>query len=155
VKYVTLQGKRVKLTIWDTAGQERFRTLTSSYYRGAHGVVFVYDVTRKETFESLGDIWMQEVDMYSTIDDAVKLVVANKVDKDSEREVSRDQGAAFARKHGTLFVETSAKANTAVSQAFEELVAKILDTPSLLQDAGGTRLHVGSTSTTTSSSCCG
>ena len=93
--------------------------------------------------------------MYSTIEDAVKLVVANKVDKDSEREVSRDQGAAFARKHGTLFVETSAKANTAVSQAFEELVAKILDTPSLLQDAGGTRLHVGSTSATTSSSCCG
>lgn len=156
IKYVTVGGKRVKLTIWDTAGQERFRTLTSSYYRGAHGVIFVYDVTRKETFESLGDIWMQEVDMYSTIDNAVKLVVANKVDKQIEREVARDQGSAFARQHGTLFVETSAKANTAVNQAFEELVAKILETPSLLQDAGGSRLHVGSTNTRTGgSSCCG
>lgn len=94
--------------------------------------------------------------MYSTIDNAVKLVVANKVDKQIEREVARDQGSAFARQHGTLFVETSAKANTAVNQAFEELVAKILETPSLLQDAGGSRLHVGSTNTRTGgSSCCG
>ena len=93
--------------------------------------------------------------MYSTIDNAVKLVVANKVDKDAQREVAREQGAAFARKHGTLFVETSAKANTAVSQAFEELVVKIMETPSLLEDAGSSRLHVGSTNTSGGSSCCG
>lgn len=93
--------------------------------------------------------------MFSTIDNAVKLVVANKVDKATEREVAREQGAAFARQHGTLFVETSAKANTAVSQAFEELVAKIMETPSLLQSAGGARLHVGSTNTSGNvSSCC-
>ena len=176
LKFVTVADKRLKLTIWDTAGQERFRTLTSSYYRGAQGIVFgaarfaslrsrsnvallsrslversfwwwsavqsavskdgaglslslnadtlpcmallrsagssaflaqrccsvhsacampavqqddgdlacpcaAYDVTRRETFESIADIWMREVDMYSTVDNAVKMVVANKVDK--------------------------------------------------------------------------
>ncbi|GAB4822438.1 hypothetical protein N2152v2_009484 [Parachlorella kessleri] len=131
-KIVELQGKQIKLTVWDTAGQERFRTLTSSYYRGAQGIIFVYDVTRRETFESLGDIWMREVDMYSTVEDAVKMVVANKTDLADAREVSKDDGTQFARTHGCLFVETSAKINEAVDQAFEELVLKILDTPSLL-----------------------
>ena len=80
VKYVTLAGRRVKLTVWDTAGQERFRTLTSSYYRGAQGIVFAYDVTRRDTFENVERIWMKEVELYSNVEDAVKMVVANKVD---------------------------------------------------------------------------
>lgn len=141
LKFVNLQNKRLKLTVWDTAGQERFRTLTSSYYRGAQGIVYAYDVTRRETFESLDEIWMREVDMYSTIEDAVKMVVANKLDKESEREVSREEGQAFARQHGCLFVETSAKTNLAVAQAFEELVLKILDTPNLLDQAPGAKLQ--------------
>jgi Ras-related protein Rab-18 len=132
-KVIQLNNKKVKLTIWDTAGQERFRTLTSSYYRGAQGIIFVYDVSRRETFESLTDIWMKEVDMYSTIDDCAKMVVANKTDLPAElREVTREEGARLARQHGCLFVETSAKGNVAVQQAFDELVLRILDTPSLL-----------------------
>jgi Ras-related protein Rab-18 len=154
-KYVTQQGKRLKLTIWDTAGQERFRTLTSSYYRGAHAVIFVYDVTRRETFDSLGEIWMQEVDMYSTIENAIKMVVANKVDRDTDREVTTEEGQNFARSHGSLFVETSAKADVAVTQAFEELVLKVLETPHLLTDAGNSRLHVGAGIQQPSSGCCG
>jgi small GTP-binding protein len=63
VKHIDMNGKRVKLTIWDTAGQERFRTLTSSYYRGAHGVVLVYDVTRTDSFENL-EQWLKEVQLY-------------------------------------------------------------------------------------------
>ena len=63
VKHLDMSGRRVKLTIWDTAGQERFRTLTSSYYRGAHGVVLVYDVTRTDSFENL-EQWLKEVQLY-------------------------------------------------------------------------------------------
>lgn len=63
VKHLDMSGRRVKLTIWDTAGQERFRTLTSSYYRGAHGVVLVYDVTRTDSFENL-EQWLKEVELY-------------------------------------------------------------------------------------------
>lgn len=74
--------KRVKVTIWDTAGQERFRTLTSSYYRGAQGIILVYDVTRKETFDSL-NMWLQEVEQFSMGGgkEVVKLLVGNKVDQ--------------------------------------------------------------------------
>lgn len=153
LKFVTVKNKRLKLTVWDTAGQERFRTLTSSYYRGAQGIIYAYDVTRRETFESLDDIWMREVDMYSTVEDSVKMVVANKLDKESQRQVSREQGQEFARQHGCLFVETSAKTNLAVSQAFEELVLKILDTPSLLDQAPGTKLQA-SKEKPYSSGCC-
>jgi len=155
IKYVTLNGQKLKLTIWDTAGQERFRTLTSSYYRGAQGIIFVYDVTRRETFESLANVWLNEVEMYSTIEDAVKMVVANKVDVDSEREVSKEEGAAFARQHGCLFAETSAKANVAVQQAFEELVQKVLDTPGLQANGlGGLKIGASGAGQQQPSSCC-
>ena len=79
---------------------------------------------------------MREVDIYSNVDDAVKMVVANKVDLEAERAVSADEGHAFARDNGCLYVETSAKAGTAVAQAFEELVQKILETPALLDGFG-------------------
>lgn len=80
IKFLNVNSERLKLTIWDTAGQERFRTLTSSYYRGAHGIIFVYDVTRRATFENLASIWLGEVEMYSTIENAVKMVIGNKLD---------------------------------------------------------------------------
>mmetsp|Transcript_13228 Transcript_13228/g.23574 ORF Transcript_13228/g.23574 Transcript_13228/m.23574 type:complete len:199 (+) Transcript_13228:220-816(+) len=153
VKYMTVEDKRIKLTIWDTAGQERFRTLTSSYYRGAHGIVLVYDVSNRRSFENLKEIWMKEVDMYSTIDFAAKMVVANKIDLASERTVSTEEGARFAKENGCLFVETSAKADTAVGQAFQELILKILETPELIQEqrAG---LKLGSSSGAASGCSC-
>ncbi|KAG9148697.1 hypothetical protein Leryth_013389 [Lithospermum erythrorhizon] len=136
VKFVTLGGKKLKLAIWDTAGQERFRTLTSSYYRGAQGIIMVYDVTRRDTFTNLSDIWAKEIDLYSTNQDCIKMLVGNKVDKDSDRVVSKKEGIDFAREYGCLFIECSAKTRANVEQCFEELVLKILDTPSLLADAG-------------------
>ncbi|EOA38476.1 hypothetical protein CARUB_v10010231mg [Capsella rubella] len=81
VKYLTIGEKKLKLAIWDTAGQERFRTLTSSYYRGAQGIIMVYDVTRRDTFTNLSDIWAKEIDLYSTNQDCIKMLVGNKVDK--------------------------------------------------------------------------
>ncbi|KAJ0714445.1 putative small monomeric GTPase [Helianthus annuus] len=134
IKLFTVGGKRLKLTIWDTAGQERFRTLTSSYYRGAQGIILVYDVTRRETFTNLSEIWAKEVDLYSTNQDCVKMLVGNKVDKDSERFVSREEGAALAKELGCLFLECSARTQENVHQCFEELAQKIMEVPSLLEE---------------------
>jgi small GTP-binding protein len=134
VKHVNIGGKKLKLAIWDTAGQERFRTLTSSYYRGAQGVIMVYDVTRRDTFTNLSDIWAKEIDLYSTNQDCIKMLVGNKVDKESERAVTKKEGIDFARQYGCLFIECSAKTRVNVEQCFEELVLKILDTPSLLAE---------------------
>ncbi|XP_027335187.1 ras-related protein RABC1-like [Abrus precatorius] len=134
VKYLMMDGKKLKLAIWDTAGQERFRTLTSSYYRGAQGIIMVYDVTRRETFTDLSEVWAKEIDLYSTNPECIKMLVGNKVDKDSDRAVTKKEGIDFAREYGCLFIECSAKTRVNVQQCFEELVLKILDTPSLLAE---------------------
>ncbi|WCJ34444.1 hypothetical protein M5689_015754 [Euphorbia peplus] len=134
IKQLIVDGKRLKLTIWDTAGQERFRTLTSSYYRNAQGIILVYDVTRRESFTNLSDIWAKEVDLSCTNKACVKMLVGNKVDKESERGVSQEEGLALAKEHGCLFLECSAKTRTNVEKCFEELAIKIMEVPSLLEE---------------------
>jgi len=131
VKMLEREGKRLKMTIWDTAGQERFRTLTSSYYRGAQGIIMAYDVARRETFEHL-EQWLQEVEVYTPGGgrDVVKLLVGNKVDQ--ERAVAREQAEEWARAKGMLFLECSAKTKAGIQEVFEEVVQKILDNPVLL-----------------------
>ncbi|XP_069763484.1 ras-related protein Rab-18-like [Narcine bancroftii] len=129
VKAMKFDGNNVKLAIWDTAGQERFRTLTPSYYRGAQGVILVYDVTRRDTFLKLEN-WLNELDTYSTKHGIVKMLVGNKIDKQN-REVDRNEGLRFARKHSMLFIEASAKTCDGVTCAFEEVVEKIIQTPGL------------------------
>lgn len=132
VKQITFRGKQVKLTIWDTAGQERFRTLTSTYYRGAQGIILVYDVTRRATFTDLSDAWLKEVERFSTNKDCIKMLIGNKVDlEESARVVTKKEGIAFARQHGCLFLEASAKTSINVQRCFDELLHKIMDTPGL------------------------
>lgn len=129
VKTVSIDGNKAKLAIWDTAGSERFRTLTPSYYRGAQGAILVYDVSNRQSFQKL-DQWLYELETYSTRTNIVKMLVGNKIDKDT-RAVTRDEGMKYARKHSMLFIEASAKTCDGVQCAFEELVEKILQTPGL------------------------
>ncbi|KAG2206420.1 hypothetical protein INT45_003905 [Circinella minor] len=149
-----IEGKTYKLTIWDTAGQERFRTLTSSYYRGAQGVILVYDVSSRDSFEAL-DTWWNEVNTYCSSPDVVKMIVGNKVDKESSRAVTYKEGATMARKLQTLFIECSAKTNTGVQEAFEELVTKIIETPSLWQkkEAPNNTIRVNTQNQSQASGC--
>uniref|UniRef100_A0A1B0CVF0 Putative ras-related protein rab-18a n=1 Tax=Lutzomyia longipalpis TaxID=7200 RepID=A0A1B0CVF0_LUTLO len=128
-KIVNIDGVNVKLAIWDTAGQERFRTLTPSYYRDAQGAILVYDVTKKNTFQKL-ELWLNELEIYGTRPNMAKMVVGNKIDQPN-RDLSRDDGFKFAKKHRTLFVETSAKTSEGVRSAFEEVVRKIMETDGL------------------------
>jgi len=129
VTTLSVDGNKVKLAIWDTAGQERFRTLTPSYYRGAQGVIFVYDVSNRSSYDRLQH-WLTELETYSTKSDVVKMLVANKIDRE-KREVGREEGLKFARKHCMLFIEASAKTRESVQCAFEELVEKVIQTPGL------------------------
>lgn len=122
-------GRKVKLSIWDTAGQERFRTITSSYFRGAQGIIVVYDVANRETFEALPR-WFSEIDTYVATT-VPKIIVGNKVDKENSRQVPTTEGSAFASRQSALFVEASAKTAVGVRDVFEDLVSRILETPEL------------------------
>lgn len=129
VHKMEVDGKKVKLSIWDTAGQERFRTITSSYYRGAQGIILVYDVSNRESFEALPR-WYSELETYVS-NSVVKILVGNKVDKEFSRQVSVAEAQQFATRMSSLFIETSAKTSVGVNEVFQEVVEKILDTPEL------------------------
>ncbi|KAH6926488.1 hypothetical protein HPB50_018829 [Hyalomma asiaticum] len=85
IRTIELEGKTIKLQIWDTAGQERFRTITSSYYRGAHGIIVAYDVTDQESFNNVKQ-WLQEIDRYAC-ENVNKLLVGNKCDLTTKKVV--------------------------------------------------------------------
>ena len=118
-----LDGKTIKLQIWDTAGQERFRTITSSYYRGAHGIIVVYDVTDAESFNNVKQ-WLHEIDRYAS-ENVNKLLVGNKSDLVSKRAVTFEQGKDFADSLSIEFLETSAKNATNVEKAFMTMSSQI------------------------------
>ena len=124
VKTIQLtNGKDVKLQIWDTAGQERFRTITSAYYRGAMGLIIVYDVTNRESFDHL-PYWMEEVQANANRD-PVKVMVGNKSDMIDKRIIGETQGRTYAQQRGYLFSETSAKSGKNVKELFCELAEKV------------------------------
>ena len=118
-----LEGKTIKLQIWDTAGQERFRTITSSYYRGAHGIIVVYDVTDPESFNNVKQR-LHEIDRYAC-ENVNKLLVGNKSDLESKRAVQTEQAKEFAESLGIEFLETSAKNATNVEKAFHTMASHI------------------------------
>ncbi|XVF79748.1 hypothetical protein PTKIN_Ptkin15bG0014500 [Pterospermum kingtungense] len=123
--YIESYISTIGVDFWDTAGQERFRTITSSYYRGAHGIIIVYDVTDQESFNNVKQ-WLSEIDRYAS-DNVNKLLVGNKCDLTANKVVSYEAGKALADEVGIPFLETSAKNSTNVEQAFMAMAASIKD----------------------------
>ncbi|KAL5105305.1 GTP-binding protein YPT1 [Taenia crassiceps] len=124
IRTVDLDGHHIKLQIWDTAGQERFRTMTVAYYRGAHGIIVVYDVTSEESFRNL-ELWMEEIKRHAR-SDVIKILVGNKSDLEDRRKVTYEQGTEFANLHGLHFFETSAKSASRVEEAFFSIAEQLL-----------------------------
>lgn len=155
IRTIELDGKTIKLQIWDTAGQERFRTITSSYYRGAHGIIVVYDVTDNESFNNVKQ-WLHEIDRYAC-ENVNKLLVGNKSDLTAKRVVSTEQGKEFADSLGIEFLETSAKTSTNVEQAFltmaSQIKARMKTQPNPTNNKEGVRLG-GSKPIESKSGCC-
>jgi len=118
--------KVVKLQLWDTAGQERFRTITHTYYRGAHGVMLVFDVTQRESFQNLQD-WLGDVRKFGS-PSVPLLLVGNKYDApEAERQVSDEEALGLARELDCKFIKVSAKNNVNVDEAFAALVEMCVD----------------------------
>ncbi|CAF1152925.1 unnamed protein product [Rotaria sordida] len=117
-------GKTAKLQIWDTAGQERFRSVTHTYYRGAHGIIIVFDVTSAESFDYLHR-WLNEIDLHAD-NNVKKLLVGNKSDLTSKRMIDYDKAKKFADSLNIQYVETSAKNSINIEQVFKTVVTEIV-----------------------------
>ncbi|OMJ91514.1 hypothetical protein SteCoe_5884 [Stentor coeruleus] len=147
IKTVEIEHKIFKLQIWDTAGQEKFRTITSSYYRGAHGIIVVFDVTNKDSFLNVGN-WMNEITKYAS-DNVNKLLIGNKTDLVDRRVVSTEEAKELADSLGVTYIETSAKTAIGVEESFIKMTASIKSKivsntgPSNPQVTGSTRLAGG------------
>ena len=115
-KTIDINGKSIKIQIWDTAGQEAFQAITRTYYKGAIGALLVYDITRRETFTHATK-WLDDVRTNSSKNVTV-ILIGNKKDLEDKRQVSYEEGEAFAKENGLMFLETSAKTAYNVVEAF-------------------------------------
>jgi len=146
IKPVLIFESKAKLQIWDTAGQERFRTITTAYYRGAMGIILVYDVSDEVSFQNVNN-WMRQIDQ-NAAENVNRILIGNKCDVgSSERKVTYEQGAELAEKFGISFFETSAKTNTNVDQAFEsiaqDIVSRLKENPEHYGNEGGVSINRG------------
>ncbi|GJP67541.1 hypothetical protein CLOP_g24351 [Closterium sp. NIES-67] len=116
IRTMDIDGERVKVSIWDTAGQERYRTITEAYYRNAHGILLIYDITSKSSFDNVRG-WIRSIEEHSTKGVRVTLV-GNKADMDAHRVISKEQGQQLASEFRVPFFETSAKADINVDDIF-------------------------------------
>ena len=140
------ENKIYKLQIWDTAGQDRFRSITKNYYKGAHGIILLYDVTEKKTFENVRN-WIKQI-KEEVNDNVCIILVGNKIDKFIEEKVTQEEGEEYAKSIGARFILTSAK--TEGPKKFEELVTQLLEDylkkigkikPN--EDAGNSKIKIG------------
>ena len=124
IKTFEIDSKKIKMQIWDTAGQERFKNIIASYYRGAHGILLIYDVTDKESFKNLSN-WLIEIEKNAS-KNVLKVLIGNKTDLEEKRVITYNQGKEFADSYGLKYIETSAKKNLNVNEAFETLGRELM-----------------------------
>ena len=124
IKTFDIDEKKIKMQIWDTAGQERFKNIIASYYRGAHGILLIYDVTDKDSFKNLSN-WLIEIEKNAS-KNVLKVLIGNKTDLEDKRVITYNQGKEFADTYGLKFIETCAKKNLNVTEAFETLGRELM-----------------------------
>ncbi len=127
-------GKIVKIQIWDTAGQDRFRSITKNYYKGAHGIILIYDVTSRKTFENIKN-WVSQIK--EEVSNKVTIIlVGNKIDDEPNRKVTTQEGENMAKECELDFFETSAKSGANIDSTFNELVKKTVEKYNKVDDKG-------------------
>jgi len=164
IRTIELDGKRIKLQIWDTAGQERFRTITTAYYRGAMGILLVYDVTDERSFNNIRT-WHGNIEQHAS-EGVNKILIGNKSDWVDKKVVTEEQGRELARELAVSFMETSAKANEGVEEAFftlaRDIKTRLIDNqpdaggaaPGGAASSGDNSVKVNAPGAMTASGCC-
>ena len=142
IKNINLENKLIKLQIWDTAGQDRFRAITKNYYKGAHGILLIYDVTNKKTFENVRN-WVTQIRENASAK-AIIYIVGNKIDDKEKRVVTKEEGEKMASEFDLKFFEASAKEDINIATTFEGLVKDIYTVNGNEEEGKNGKLHGGS-----------
>ena len=153
-KNLNIDNKEIKLKIWDTAGQERFRNITTQYYKGADGIVLVYDVTDDGSFEKIRD-WMAQIQANTQKDELGFVLLGNKCDMEP-RVITEEQGNKMAEELKINYFETSALNGQGINEAFEQLARDIMKIKGLGEDnkAGGVELNNNKKKKEDKNDCC-
>ena len=124
-KQIEMNERLIKMQIWDTAGHEKFRTITTSYYKSAHAIIVLYDITDETSFEHIKN-WMIDIDKFAK-QGVLKVLVGNKKDLEENRKVNKEAGESLANKYGIKFFEVSAKDNINIDKLFLDTAKCLLE----------------------------
>ena len=140
-KIIEYKTKKIKLKIFDTSGQERFRTLTKSYYQGSDGIIMVFDIKRKDTFEEI-TYWMEEINKNCDKNSIGLILVGNKNDGDiNERKINKEQGINISNIYGFKYIETSALINDNIKECFDLIIYSIFEKRNIKVDNINTKIN--------------
>ena len=155
-KKLEIDEKLIKIQIWDTAGHEKFRTITTSYYKSAHAIIILYDITEQSSFEHIKN-WMVEIEKFAK-QGVLKLIVGNKKDLEDKRQVSKEEAEAFAKNNRVKFLEVSAKDNINIEELFfgvvKTLYERYLKSINDNQNISGTNVVITESKKTNKKKCC-
>uniref|UniRef100_A0A2K6VUI2 Uncharacterized protein n=1 Tax=Onchocerca volvulus TaxID=6282 RepID=A0A2K6VUI2_ONCVO len=151
-KLVEVDKAKVKLQIWDTAGQERFLAITTTYYRGADALLLVYDLTNRQTFNNIRD-WLARI-KENAKETVLIILVGNKMDLQSNREVKYEEGRQLAEAYNIAFIETSAKSGQNVQKTFQEVARKLVRMQNGENVKNKSTIELTDSTLSNSSSCC-
>ena len=133
-KQIELDEHSIKMQIWDTAGHEKFRTITTSYYKSAHAIIILYDITQKTSFDHIRN-WITEIDKFGK-QGVLKVIVGNKLDLENNRKISKEDAENLALKYGVKLWEVSAKDNTNIEEMFLDTIKTLLEKNSKIISEG-------------------
>ena len=125
-KYIKLDKFSVKVLIWDTAGQEKFQNIAKQYYKGANGVLLIYDISNRKSFERI-DFWLKELKENNRIYKLFLYLVGNKIDMEDKRVISYQEGEKYAKKNNINFFEVSAKSGKGITELFNNLINGVME----------------------------
>ena len=127
-KFLTRKDKKINLQIWDTAGQERFRSIAKNSYKGADGIILMYDITNISTFKHIRN-WISDIKGKTDkpLDKLALLIIGNKTDLENMRQVDEEDKKVLIKDHGLKIIETSAKDNKNINESMVELIDRMID----------------------------